>query len=228
MLTHPPQAKILILPGWKNSGPQHWQSHWEKKIPGAVRIAQDDWFDPDPMSWVHNIDQTVNKIKEPIIFVAHSLGCIALVAWASRKHSHVKSNQILGALLVAPADVERSNAPACLSRFAPVADAQLDFPSLIVASNSDPYCATDKVRQLAIRWGSRFLSIGDAGHINIDSGHTQWEQGFSLLSDCIESNGSAAGYRIDTQDDYFSAPHYHQVKFIPPLRNPFGFSFQTA
>ena len=41
------EADILIVPGWLNSGPDHWQSRWERNLKTARRIEQDDWHAPD-------------------------------------------------------------------------------------------------------------------------------------------------------------------------------------
>jgi uncharacterized protein len=33
---------VLILPGLDNSGPEHWQTHWQKQNPHFVRVEQRD------------------------------------------------------------------------------------------------------------------------------------------------------------------------------------------
>jgi predicted alpha/beta hydrolase family esterase len=38
-------ATVLILPGWQNSGPDHWQSRWEA-LYGYQRVQQHDWMRP--------------------------------------------------------------------------------------------------------------------------------------------------------------------------------------
>ena len=38
-------AQVLILPGWQNSGPAHWQSRWEE-LYGFTRVQQHDWMQP--------------------------------------------------------------------------------------------------------------------------------------------------------------------------------------
>ena len=35
-------SNVLILPGWENSGPHHWQTLWEQRH-GYVRVEQHDW-----------------------------------------------------------------------------------------------------------------------------------------------------------------------------------------
>ena len=42
---------IVIVPGIGNSGPDHWQSHWETAFPGAARIAPASWDAPDLADW---------------------------------------------------------------------------------------------------------------------------------------------------------------------------------
>ena len=36
-------------------------------------------------------------------------------------------------------------------------------------------------KRCAKAWGSRFVDIGQAGHINADSGHGEWKEGYALL-----------------------------------------------
>jgi serine hydrolase len=35
-------AEILFLPGYKGSGPDHWQSRWEAKLSTARRVHLGD------------------------------------------------------------------------------------------------------------------------------------------------------------------------------------------
>src|SRR3546814_12824162 len=41
----------FIVPGWKDSGPGHWQTRWEQCVPHAQRVRQPDWETPDPAVW---------------------------------------------------------------------------------------------------------------------------------------------------------------------------------
>jgi hypothetical protein len=34
---------ILVLPGSHNSGPDHWQTHWEAAFANMRRVEQDGW-----------------------------------------------------------------------------------------------------------------------------------------------------------------------------------------
>ena len=46
--------RVLLLPGWRNSGPAHWQSRWEA-IYGDCRVDQDDWLWPKRGDWMAQI-----------------------------------------------------------------------------------------------------------------------------------------------------------------------------
>lgn len=167
------QATVIIVPGWRDSGPGHWQSLWAERLPGVVRVVQDDWITPSRKAWVAALERTILGIKGPVVVAAHSLGCIAT--------THVSAEaaaRIHGALLVAPADPERR---AVLSDFAPVPYARLPYRSVLVASSNDPYCPIRLAGAYARAWGSEFVRLQDAGHINIESGHGEWPLGQALL-----------------------------------------------
>lgn len=166
-------VSIVIVPGWRDSGPGHWQSLWAQRLPGARRVVQDDWITPVRHAWVSQIEKTVLEAEHPVVIVAHSLGCIAT--------THMRAEvaaRVTGALLVAPADPERR---AILSDFAPVPYAALPYRSVVVASSNDPYCPIRLAGAYARAWGSEFVRLQNAGHINIDSGHGEWPLGLALL-----------------------------------------------
>ena len=169
-----PQAVVpLIVPGWRDSAPGHWQSLWAGRLPGARRVVQGDWVNPARAGWVETLARCVLEAPAPVVIVAHSLGCIATV--------HLPREvalRIHAALLVAPADPERR---AALSDFAPVPCERLPFRSLVVASSNDPYCPARLAGAYARAWGSEFLRLPDAGHINVESGHGDWPLGLALL-----------------------------------------------
>lgn len=166
----------IIVPGWNNSGPDHWQTQWERTLPRAVRIAPRDWAAPCLADWVSCLVAEIETAARPPLLIAHSLGCIA-VGYLPQPIR----DKVAGALLVAPADVERSGAPASLKSFSPVPLHSLPFQSVVVASSNDPFCSIERARQFAHAWGSRFEQIEGAGHINAESGYGPWPEGLRLL-----------------------------------------------
>ena len=82
---------FLTIPGWRNSGPNHWQTLWESELPNCSRVRQNDWEDPVPQHWTHALDEAVQACKRPVILIAHSLGCHAVARWASVRPPHVRA-----------------------------------------------------------------------------------------------------------------------------------------
>ena len=165
--------RFIIVPGWRDSGPGHWQSLWAERLHGAVRVQQDDWITPSRKAWVDTIARTIALQDEPVVIVAHSLGCIATAHLPPEAVERIK-----GALLVAPADPERR---AVFSDFAPVPYQKLPYRNVLVASSNDPYCPVRLAGAYARAWGSELVRMQDAGHINIESGHGEWPLGLALL-----------------------------------------------
>ena len=89
---------VLILPGWQNSGPLHWQSRWEAAH-GFQRVEQHDWQRPLRGDWTARLEDVLLSLDEPAVLVAHSLGCLAVAWWAQLEQPGEERN-VIGALLV--------------------------------------------------------------------------------------------------------------------------------
>lgn len=175
--------RVLMVPGWNNSGPQHWQTLWQEEFPTIGRVEQREWANPDPEEWVATLDRAVRASARPVVLVAHSLGCVTVARWAARKRQQGEVTwPVVGALLVAPADVERDNAPDPLRPFAPLPTQRLPFMARVIGSSNDPCCAESRARELAQSWGAGYSCVYNGGHINVASGHGDWPQGLALLA----------------------------------------------
>jgi predicted alpha/beta hydrolase family esterase len=163
-------CRVLIAPGLFGSGPEHWQSAWQRQYPRFARVDQDDWSLPNLERWARRVVESAIDADEPVIVVAHSFGCLATVRAAS-----FQSSLIAGALLVAPADPARFGVEAQLPQ------QTLEFPTTLVASTDDPWMPLDKAQRWAERWGSSLVKLDAAGHINVKSGYTEWPTGLELL-----------------------------------------------
>jgi predicted alpha/beta hydrolase family esterase len=146
---------------------------------GAVRVQQDNWISPTRSAWVSRIAETILAQNGPVVLVAHSLGCIASTHLPPEAVARLQ-----GALLVAPADPER-RAP--LVDFAPVPYHTLPYRSVVVASSNDPYCPVRTAGAYARSWGSEFVRLQNAGHINIDAGFGAWPLGLALLQSLVDA-----------------------------------------
>lgn len=183
---------ILTVPGLGGSGPAHWQTLWEKNRPDVSRIELGMWDQPHRNAWVTKIDQAVSAARAPVILVAHSLGCPA-VAWWAALSPQPYGWPVAGALLVAPADVDREGAPAEITPFSGVPKQPLPFPSIVVASGDDPWIELDRAHSLAVDWGSHFVDAGLIGHINAASGLGLWTEGLELLDRVVLAAGGPHG-----------------------------------
>ena len=170
-------AHVLILPGWQNSGPAHWQSRWES-LYGYTRVQQHDWLRPLRGDWQIQLEEAVLRCDAPAVLVAHSLGCVLVAAWAAHSRN---TQRVKAALLVAPGDSERDELRSVLPSWSPIVRARLPFAAQLVASRNDPYCRFDRARELATAWGARLHDLGDAGHINAESQLGDWPQGHTWL-----------------------------------------------
>jgi len=178
---------VLILPGYHGSGPAHWQSWLEGQLPSVRRVSGIDWERPVLADWAAAARRSIDSATGPLWLVAHSFGCLTAVSAAAG----LAPGRIAGALLVAPADpqrfspqgvrpADRRNDPGSVAAQLP--QTSLPFPSLVVASRNDPWMSLTRIRHWADRWGSALTDIGDAGHINIDSGFGPWPQGLALFA----------------------------------------------
>ncbi|HEX2840074.1 RBBP9/YdeN family alpha/beta hydrolase [Hyphomicrobium sp.] len=160
----------LIIPGLNSSGSAHWQTWFESQLPDAVRVIQGDWKRPDLPEWSSRIRREISRRPGPILIAAHSFGVLAAVQ-AAEDYSH----RIAGALLVAPADPDKFGVTDLLPA------TRLSFPSVLVASTNDRWLSIERAQSLSARWGAMLVHLGDAGHINAESGFGPWPGGLALL-----------------------------------------------
>ena len=162
--------RVLIAPGLHNSGPDHWQSRWQRLFPAFERVQQDDWEVPDLPRWSARVDEVRRRDSRPTLVVAHSFGSLATVHSLARDPSG-----IAGVLMVAPADPDKFNVAALLPQQA------LPVPTIMVGSTNDPWMAAPRAQLWASRWHSRFINGGPLGHINAESGLGDWPEGLETL-----------------------------------------------
>jgi predicted alpha/beta hydrolase family esterase len=169
---------ILMVPGFNGSEPEHWQSRWEAALDEVERVQQEHWDTPELDTWLTVLVHHVKR-RPGAILVGHSLGA-TLIAHLALRHPDL---EVGGALLVAPADpdVRRSRVPGIAS-FGPLPIEPLGFPAILVASRTDPHMAQDRARIVANLWEAAFVDAGDAGHINVASGHGAWPEGLHWLA----------------------------------------------
>jgi len=174
------EADILIAPGLGNSGPGHWQRRWAGRMANARIIEQDNWDRPVVADWIARIHQEIMLATRPVVLIGHSMSVGAIVLTARQ----LADTKVRGAFLVSPPDFDADTLPQTARPFKPPTD-PLPFPSMVVASTTDPLVTLDRARGFAADWGSDFKLAGDAGHINAASGHGPWPEGLLMFAELM-------------------------------------------
>jgi predicted alpha/beta hydrolase family esterase len=164
MPSHNHPVRLLVIPGLHGSGDAHWQTWLQAHFKRSRRVEQDDWREPDLARWSARIERTL--ADEPAgswVAVAHSFGCLALAHHLGRSGGTAR-NGIAAALLVAPAEPARFGIDDHLPQRG------LGVPATLLASDTDPWMSAASASEWARRWHCGLVSLGDAGHINVDAG----------------------------------------------------------
>jgi predicted alpha/beta hydrolase family esterase len=167
-----------VVPGLGGPDPEHWQARWGARLSTARQVEQRDWHTPSPEEWTKRIAAAVGEATRPAFILAHGLGAVAAVHAAPAFRPGI----VRGAFLVAPIDVERPGIDARMHAFSPLPRDPLTFPSLLVASRTDPFCAYARAEDFAHAWGSALVDAGDAGSLDGPSGHGPWPEGLMRLA----------------------------------------------
>ena len=176
--------QVLMLPGWQGSGPLHWQTQWVQKY-GYKVVAQHDWLRPLRGDWLAQLEDVMADMNEAVVLVAHSLGWLQVAAWSAISN---QTHKVKSAMLVAPADVETTPMQDVLGSWRPIALKPLPFPSLLLGSQNDPHCSSERAQFFAKAWGSRWVNAGSKGHLNADSQLGDWPEGHAFLNDLMKVN----------------------------------------
>jgi uncharacterized protein len=171
------KSRVLILPGLGNSGPDHWQTHWQQAFPEFKRVIQDDWDTPSAEVWVEQLHREIMASTTPAILVAHSLACCLVARWAL-----AHSGPVAAAFLVAPSDVEAPSYPPGTTGFSPMPLQRLPFRSLVAASTDDEHVPVARGKQFADAWGADHVLLGARGHLGSAAKLGMWPEGFKLFN----------------------------------------------
>lgn len=196
--------RVLVVPGLHGSGPEHWQSRWQRLYPAFERVEQVQWDVPELPVWSGRLQEVLRQPvragqrlpssaqhqqrdtpanQQPTLIVAHSFGCLATVHGAA-----TDAGNIVGALLVAPADPEKFKVAAQVRH-------RLPFPAIVIGSDNDPWMSVERAAHWAREWGADFINAGALGHINADTGLGDWLHGQSLLQQLVRDVAVAGAGR---------------------------------
>ena len=174
---------ILMVPGLRDHVAEHWQTLLQQRLPNARSVAPLEHDKLSCAARVAALDAALAQIDGPVILVAHSAGVMITVHWAAQH-----KREIHGALLAAPADLE-TPMPAGYPElptleangWLPIPRKPLPFPSIVGASRNDPLARFERVREMAQDWCSRFVDLGEVGHLNPAAGFGEWPMAETLI-----------------------------------------------
>lgn len=176
---------ILIVPGYKGSDEEHWQTWLQKQYRVSARITGINYDQPVLNDWVQSIQEYLRHQQHPVSIVAHSFGCLAV---ASALDHPDFTDIVKTLLLVAPASPERFTAkghqqyfPALPTITPMIPKSSLGVIGMLVASRNDPWLPFQEAIELARQWELLFFDNGAVGHINPESGYGPWPECKFLL-----------------------------------------------
>lgn len=176
---------IFIVPDRGDAPPDHWQARWARNLTTARRIEQADWRTPAGGDWADRIFAAAQPQTRPTVLVAHGFGVLAVALAAER----LAATAVVGAFLVAPPDpTETARSPEHQGIWSIPAEA-LPWPAVVVASSNDPHCELDKARAMCRQWAATFTEAGDAGHLDVASGHGPWPEGLLQFGQFLRELG---------------------------------------
>ncbi|MEP0232934.1 alpha/beta hydrolase [Roseibium sp.] len=181
------EADILLVPGYGDTPDGHWMKRWQAKMANAWVVEQKNWSKPDRKIWQDTLLARLEKTTKPVVLVGHSLGCTLI---AHSVHDLPK-DKVRGTFLVAPTDLERKKPKPKfdVGAFVPLPQSPLPFHAHVVASRSDENCTYERAETFAKSWGATIQDAGEAGHINMASGHGPWPEGMMSFAHFMKRLG---------------------------------------
>jgi hypothetical protein len=170
---------LIFVPETGPVSPDHWIARWSAKLSTAQLIEADA-----PSVTLALLIAAARGAARPSLLIGYSTGAVAVAVAAPE----LEGADVRGAFLVAPPDdatlvtLDDGAWPASPRGLLP-------WPSLLVASRTDPWASHRQTQALAEDWGAEFIDAGEAGRIDADSGHGPWPDGLLKLATFLKKLG---------------------------------------
>jgi serine hydrolase len=180
----------LVVPGWRDSGPRHWQTWLGEQLQAAGRaVVRPDFGDLDHPSlpaWLAGLRTALAPLPpDGFDVVAHSLGA---VLWLHHVADPGDAPRAARVLLVAPP--APNTAIAEIAAFFPP---PLDVDAVrhgadgtvLVAGDDDPYLPDGIAAAYGLPLKIATTVVAGGGHLNAESGFGEWP---AVLDWCRRGN----------------------------------------
>jgi predicted alpha/beta hydrolase family esterase len=159
--------------------PDHWIARWSAKLSTARLVAAFD-----PLATPDALIAAAERAQRPALLIGYSTGAVAVALAAAA----LGEADVRGAFLVAPPS-EDALATLDGGVWPQLPRARLPWPSVLVASRTDPWSSHRQSLALASDWGADFVDAGESGRIDADSGHGPWPDGLLRLGGFLKTLG---------------------------------------
>jgi hypothetical protein len=170
---------VLVVPGWRGSGPEHWQSWLEDELHAADRETRRPAFAdldrPDLSDWLAALRAALADLPpDGYDVVAHSLGA---VLWLHHVAEPGAAPLAARVLLVAPPS-PRTRIEEIASFFPPPMDVDTvrhgADGTVLVAGDDDPYLPEGIAAAYGVPLKIATTVIPGGGHLNPETGYGEW------------------------------------------------------
>jgi predicted alpha/beta hydrolase family esterase len=177
---HHPEETVVILHGLDGSPEGHWQGWLAGELRRRGRSVLSPELPrkdrPNLIDWMDELHVILSSVGPGSVVVAHSLGALLWLYYASVPEA-VKLSRVL--LVAPPGGVDLDQSGRVIGQRALHLDRQLIQESadriLLVGSENDPLCIWGFISEYALPLGLPFLKLPDeARHVNVESGFGPW------------------------------------------------------
>ena len=170
---------LIFIPETGAVSPDHWIARWSAKLSTAKLVPV-----LDPLATAAALIAAVNEASRPTLLIGYSTGAIV----AALAAQSLQGSNCRGAFLVGPPDDETlKTLDGGVWPQAP--RERLPWPSVLVASRTDPWSSHRQSLALASDWGADFVDAGESGRIDAESGHGPWPDGLLRLGGFLKKLG---------------------------------------
>jgi predicted alpha/beta hydrolase family esterase len=180
------RARVYIIHGYMATPTAHWFPWLRQRLSTdgveAAVLSMPAPDLPDPAAWAEHIDTHVVRPDENTFFVAHSLGCLALLNYLA----HVPTGRIGGVVLVSgfreplPGLPQLDGFVAHAERLDPIRD--LAPRRSVIAARDDTIVPYVLSQHLAANIDAEFVTVEKGGHFLASDGFVEFPLVYEKLA----------------------------------------------